>query len=553
MNIHTEGYFTEALGSYSHAEGINTQAFGGGGSHAEGDDTIAMGLSSHSEGVGTIAQNVASHSQGKYNIGESSDTIYEIGIGLDSDNRKNALELYIDGKIIAPELSNDLITNPRSIITKEYLESNSSGGESSQLEKITEDGNTGWRILGRDALNYGNIGLGAIDLSFSNSVSDINGAINNYNLATGYETSASLSERYIEDISVISDADIPLTTDVTSSFPNTMGLVSQEILVPNGGFISAGLSFTLEGGDTIGPAVYAFDVTSVPLSSQSSSNALIMSDNWYSSGYWDALGDWENNTGEDRLIQIVYSTTSGPFVPNSISLNQYVRLYVSITNSLGYAEEPSSATSRVYTPSSSFLLPDIGATFTQGIGTKTRNPGQASLGKYNTGSSSDTILEVGIGYDSNNRVNALEIYEDGKIYAPGLSMILQDNPKSIITKEYVEDLVLGLKIEDLVDVDRITLTPIEGQFLKYDGVNWVPETIVEQTAISRESFNFDAVEAQTEFIILSRIYSSADIEVLINGIEVRNIYFDVTNNSTDTVITLVDECSNLDWIKIRTI
>ena len=35
----------------------------------------------------------------------------------------------------------------------------------SQLEKITEIGRTGWRLYGMDPTNYGNIGIGAIDLS----------------------------------------------------------------------------------------------------------------------------------------------------------------------------------------------------------------------------------------------------------------------------------------------------------------------------------------------------------------------------------------------------
>ena len=46
----------------------------------------------------------------------------------------------------------------------------------SQLEKITEGGNTGWRILGRNPDNYANIGQQAIDFSFSNSISTTNGA-----------------------------------------------------------------------------------------------------------------------------------------------------------------------------------------------------------------------------------------------------------------------------------------------------------------------------------------------------------------------------------------
>lgn len=61
----------------------------------------------------------------------------------------------------------------------------------SQLEKITEAGNSGFRILGRNPINYGDIGLSAIDLSFSTSTSSTKGATGNYSTALGYQTTAS--------------------------------------------------------------------------------------------------------------------------------------------------------------------------------------------------------------------------------------------------------------------------------------------------------------------------------------------------------------------------
>ncbi|MCF8324765.1 MAG: tail fiber domain-containing protein [Leadbetterella sp.] len=65
------------------------------------------------------------------------------------------------------------------------------GGTASELQKITEASNTGWRILGRDPNYYGNIGNGAIDLSYSSGASTTLGATGAYALATGDETTAS--------------------------------------------------------------------------------------------------------------------------------------------------------------------------------------------------------------------------------------------------------------------------------------------------------------------------------------------------------------------------
>jgi len=115
-----EGNSSHATGFASHAEGIITYATGY-VSHAEGRCTCACGKYSHSEGCFTIAQNTASHAEGMYNIGTATDTIHETGIGTSSGAKKNAFEIYTDGRLVAPELSPALINTLRSLITKEYL------------------------------------------------------------------------------------------------------------------------------------------------------------------------------------------------------------------------------------------------------------------------------------------------------------------------------------------------------------------------------------------------------------------------------------------------
>ncbi|MGP1500870.1 MAG: hypothetical protein ACTTJM_03685 [Bergeyella cardium] len=58
------------------------------------------------------------------------------------------------------------------------------------LEKITENGNTGWRLIGRDPNNYGDIGEGAIDFSHSTSPSNENGATGEKSFAFGTDAKA---------------------------------------------------------------------------------------------------------------------------------------------------------------------------------------------------------------------------------------------------------------------------------------------------------------------------------------------------------------------------
>ena len=61
---HAEGYKTLASGIYSHAEGSSTKASGN-SSHAEGRETNATGYYSHAEGCSSIAKGNYSHAEGQ--------------------------------------------------------------------------------------------------------------------------------------------------------------------------------------------------------------------------------------------------------------------------------------------------------------------------------------------------------------------------------------------------------------------------------------------------------------------------------------------------------
>lgn len=65
------------------------------------------------------------------------------------------------------------------------------GEKPSGLEQITEGSNTGWRLIGRDPANYGNIGTSAVDFSTSHGTSTTNGATGNYAVAMGERATAS--------------------------------------------------------------------------------------------------------------------------------------------------------------------------------------------------------------------------------------------------------------------------------------------------------------------------------------------------------------------------
>lgn len=121
----------------------------------------------------------------------ATDPVFIIGNGTSDANRSNALTVYKNGTL---QLQN-LISTPANHSNKFYVLNNQPfyGDKvlSSQLEKITEGGTTGWRLLGRDPNNHGNIGEDAVDLSLSSIVSATNGATGAASIAMGQQTLAS--------------------------------------------------------------------------------------------------------------------------------------------------------------------------------------------------------------------------------------------------------------------------------------------------------------------------------------------------------------------------
>jgi hypothetical protein len=89
IGSHAEGQNTIAIGVGSHAEGISTTASGS-YSHAEGNLTQAIGQASHASGLGTIAQADNQLVIGKYNVTSSdAGNLFIIGNGTNSSTRRN--------------------------------------------------------------------------------------------------------------------------------------------------------------------------------------------------------------------------------------------------------------------------------------------------------------------------------------------------------------------------------------------------------------------------------------------------------------------------------
>ena len=228
------GYGNTADGANSLAIGQNTKSSGE-NSSAMGESTTASSYASTAMGINTHAKGDASAALGSLTIAKSygettlgfmndtlantitsgfyNDTnrIFTVGNGIVSTNtRHTAFVIQQNGNIginqRRPSEKLDIAGSIKIVDGTQgvgkVLTSDANGKaswqtaaggatDSSQLQKITEGGNTGWRILGRDTANYGDIGLRAIDLSYNNSASTTKGANGLGSIATGFGTTAS--------------------------------------------------------------------------------------------------------------------------------------------------------------------------------------------------------------------------------------------------------------------------------------------------------------------------------------------------------------------------
>jgi len=130
------GTLSTAFGNLTLASGSVSTVFGflstatGTISFASGGDVHADGNYSSAFNFKTKAESLYSASFGSYNLGggnniqwEDNDPIFEIGNGQTEDSRSNALTVLKNGKILAPSLSLAEISEVKSIVTKEYVDS----------------------------------------------------------------------------------------------------------------------------------------------------------------------------------------------------------------------------------------------------------------------------------------------------------------------------------------------------------------------------------------------------------------------------------------------
>jgi len=157
-----------------------------------------MGVAIYAKSLGETVVGIQNTEYTPLGITEynASDRAFGVGIGPNSANKKDGLIVYKDGTLAFNKLTAaPTTTTDRFYVLNNKLNYNGAEvGGASELQKITEGGKTGHRILGRDPLNYGDIGEGAIDLSLATFASTTIGALGLSSIAMGQNTTASANQ-----------------------------------------------------------------------------------------------------------------------------------------------------------------------------------------------------------------------------------------------------------------------------------------------------------------------------------------------------------------------
>ncbi|MCX7550478.1 tail fiber domain-containing protein [Xanthomarina sp. F2636L] len=181
-----------ATGDYAFASGRQVLASGNYamannyGNTASGDLATAFGFTTSAGAYASLALGRRNVGGGNPTAWVQTDPLLEVGNGFGA-NTSNALTILKNGTVTAPSFDITEITDPKALITKEYLEN--TAVVATGLEAIDEGNGIGWRLIGQDPDNYDNIGFGAVDLSRSASI-NIAGASGLGAFAVGYAVDA---------------------------------------------------------------------------------------------------------------------------------------------------------------------------------------------------------------------------------------------------------------------------------------------------------------------------------------------------------------------------
>lgn len=291
----------------------------------------------------------------------------------------------------------------------------------SELEKIQEGSNIGWRVLGRNTTVYNDIGLGAIDFTYMDplELGTLGGASGAYSFTSGKGNSATNTASYAE-------GHYTKSTGHGAHAEGSGTLASNNSSHAEGiDTTSSGIASHVEGSLSIASGDYSHAEGSLSIASGENSHA---------EGFNTVSHNYASHSeGQETTAGGVASHAEGA--------------YSSASGTYSHAEGEHTLAAAI-------------AAHAEGYGTIASGPkGAHAQGTFNN--AGDTIISsIGIGIDNDNRANAFEVYTDGTVRAPELTIDLINTTRSLTTKEYVDAVAGSIGASALVD---LTDTDITGQ------------------------------------------------------------------------------------------
>ena len=532
------GYEVTANGNYSQAFGYKTEA-NGDYSHSEGFNTTASGSTSHAEGYGTkasgdfsFAANNITEASGwaSFAIGTSTKAVEDSSFASGNNTQALGTKSFATGYNTKAEGENSFVANQDNI--SEGLNSTAFG--KSTYAKGENSFVIGRLNIGTDENNYFEIGAGFYDQ---------NGA----------------HKRNAFEVNKNGTLTAPLLSITRINNGSNRVLITKE-------FLNTTISST-EFGELI--KVTEGNKTGYRLRDSNPDNHGDIGENAVDLSYSDEQSNVHGALGNNSFAVGYLVNTFGE---NSVAMNYAT-----------YADGNESVALNHCTKAHGKYSLAVGSD------TLANNDNSFACGYFNKGSSDNTIVEVGIGIDENNRKNALEIYSDGRIVAPEESISIIDDTadnldkRTLITKEYLQqhlnatevvpynfiaqanqkDFIIHNKSNVSVRVfsDGLYVQNTEYSVNDDQSNNQVtihfnvgrqqnePVTIeIYSNASPLNEVDFAAQDGQTDFIIQNHVFAVAS--VYIEGILISSNRYTLTNDGTNTTLHLNESAEENDWIHI---
>ena len=341
------------------------------------------------------------------------------------------------------------------------------------FETIDEGNGDGIIIKGRDALNYGNIGLRAVDLSYSNSASSTSGATGISSFAFGDVARAEGDYSFAFGDGSRAEGDYSFAFGDGSRAPN-----NYSVAIGDGALADADFAFALGENNwargnysvalgyrnvALGDASFAFGYDSVATGNYSFTFG---DDNHALGSSSFAGGSSSTATGNNSFAFGNGATTSQS---HSVSIGQEAEAFGLGSLSFGAFANSTGDYSTAFTNSES-----IGEySFSIGLGTRAESYAEISMGEYNTlytpNSTStfdltDRLFNIGNGTTVSLRSDAFTILKNGTVTAPSLTdaLVVSGGNQSLVTLGYFNANVGGggsesTTVSDTTEID-LTLT-----------------------------------------------------------------------------------------------